>query len=691
MSHPKYPNLFSPIKLGPVTARNRVLQTAHVKLFTRDGHDSLRNVAYQVERARGGAGLLITGNRLVHPTSTTGMPRFAYQMLKGAMEIDKKMTSGVHEHGGLIFTQLNHFGTQATSDSADDIRVLWAPSAVKSPAYNETPKAMEKEDIEELIDWWARAAEHSREGGFDGTEVHIGHSYLLQQFASPIYNKRTDEYGGSLENRLRLTCEIINEIRKRTGKDWAVGIRLTLDEFMAGGLTNDDAIETVRIIEAQCDIDFVNVTAAGYHNVFKAIEPSDAPDGYLVDLSARVKASTQLPVFTIGGIKDAAMAEQILADGRADMVAMTRAQIADPEFVNKAFEGREDEITHCIRGNQGCIGRVFKGLAINCTVNPEAGREARFGYGTLRQAVEARTFLVVGGGPAGMKAAEVLAKRGHNVTLWEKSAELGGQVNLILKTPGRETFGWVRKDLELRLGKLGVVVERGKAATAADVIGFGADAVIVATGAVASTSGFSIANPAVNELPGVRQDNVITGWDVLEGSKPIGKRVVVIDDDGSRQASGIVEVLLERGHDVELVTRFNSLFPSTFYNLDQAYIYGRVFGKGLRYQLNSWVSEIEGGVVRTFNLYSGQEGSLEADTVVLAYGPKANDGLYLELKGQVPDLHRIGDCVAPRKIDHAIYEGYLAGRELWDPEERYIYEGELEQEEAEDAALAAGR
>ena len=688
MSHPKYPNLFSPIKLGPVTARNRVLQTAHVKLFTRDGHDSLRNVAYQVERARGGAGLLITGNRLVHPTSTTGMPRFAYQMLKGAMEIDKKMTSGVHEHGGLIFTQLNHFGTQATSDSADDIRVLWAPSAVKSPAYNETPKAMEKEDIEELIDWWARAAEHSREGGFDGTEVHIGHSYLLQQFASPIYNKRTDEYGGSLENRLRLTCEIINEIRKRTGKDWAVGIRLTLDEFMAGGLTNDDAIETVRIIEAQCDIDFVNVTAAGYHNVFKAIEPSDAPDGYLVDLSARVKASTQLPVFTIGGIKDAAMAEQILADGRADMVAMTRAQIADPEFVNKAFEGREDEITHCIRGNQGCIGRVFKGLAINCTVNPEAGREARFGYGTLRQAVEARKFLVVGGGPAGMKAAEVLAKRGHNVTLWEKSAELGGQVNLILKTPGRETFGWVRKDLELRLGKLGVGVERGKAATAAAVLGFGADAVIVATGAVASTSGFSIANPAVNELPGVRQDNVITGWDVLDGSKPIGKRVVVIDDDGSRQASGIVEVLLEKGHDVELVTRFNSLFPSTFYNLDQAYIYGRVFGKGLRYQLNSWVSEIEGGVVRTFNLYSGQEGSLEADTVVLAYGPKANDGLYLELKGQVAELHRIGDCVAPRKIDHAIYEGYLAGRELWDAEERYIYEGELEQEEAEDAALA---
>ena len=691
MSHPTYPNLFSPIKLGPVTARNRVLQTAHVKLFTRDGHDSLRNVAYQVERARGGAGLLITGNRLVHPTSTTGMPRFAYQMLKGAMEIDRKMTSGVHEHGGLIFTQLNHFGIQATSDSADDIRVLWGPSAVKSPAYNETPKAMEKEDLEELVDWWARAAEHSREGGFDGTEVHIGHSYLLQQFASPIYNKRTDEYGGSLENRLRLTREVIDEIRKRTGKDWAVGIRLTLDEFIPGGLSNDDAIETVRIISSQCDIDFVNVTAAGYHNVFKAIEPSDAPDGYLVDLSARVKATTDLPVFTIGGIKDAALAEQILAEGRADMIAMTRAQIADAEFVKKAYEGREDEITHCIRGNQGCIGRVFKGLAINCTVNPEAGREARFGHGTLRPAVEERNFLVVGGGPAGMKAAEVLAKRGHTVTLWEKADELGGQVNLILRTPGRETFSWVRRDLELRLGKLGVGVELGKAATAADVLGFGADAVIVATGAVASTSGFSIANPIVNELPGVRQDNVVTGWDVLTGTRPIGKRVVVLDDDGSRQASGIVEVLLDGGHDVELVTRFNSLFPMTFYNLDQAYIYGRVFNKGLRYQINTWTSGIEGSTVKTFNLYSGQAGAIEGvDTVVLAYGPKANESLYFDLKGKVAELHRIGDCVAPRKIDHAIYEGYLAGRELWDVEERYIYEGELEQEEAEDAALARG-
>ena len=686
----RYPHLFSPLQIGPVTARNRIMQTAHVKLFTTDGIDSQRNVAYQVARAKGGAGLLITGNRLIHPTSTTGMARFAYQYLKGALEIDRKMTSGVHEHGALMFAQLNHFGLNATSDSADDLRVLWGPSAVKSPAYGETPKAMEHEDIAEVVEWWARSAELAREGGFDGTEVHIAHSYLLHQFLSPVYNKRDDEYGGSLENRLRFTREVIDEVRRRTGDDWAIGIRLTLSEFMGeGSLDIQDAIETVRLLESWCKLDFVNVSAAGYHNIFKAIEPSDVPDGFLVDLSAQVKATTDLPVFTIGGIKDPALAEEILAAGRADMVAMTRAQIADPEFANKAREGREDEITRCIRGNQGCIGRVFKGLSINCTVNPAAGREARFGAGTLAPAEPGRRWLVVGGGPAGMRAAVTLTRRGHEVTLVEAQDELGGQINLILKTPGRETFGNVRYDLERQLGKLGVDVRLGTRGTPELVAEIGAGVVLLATGAVPSTSGFSPANPLVNELPGVRSDNVVTGWDVLLESRPVGKRVVVLDDDGSRAASGVCEVLLDRGHEVEVVTRFNTLFPQLFYNLDQAYVYGRCFSKGLRYRLNVWASEIDGASVKLFNLYTGAPEAIEGvDTVVLALGPKANEELYFQLKGTVGELHRIGDCVAPRKIDHAIYEGELAGRELWSPEERYIYEGELEREEAEERAHA---
>jgi len=683
-----YPHLFSPLRIGPVTVRNRIMQTAHVKLFTHNGVDSERNVAYQVERARGGAGLLITGNRLVHPTSTTGMPRFSWAFLHESLAVDRRLTGAVHEHGAAIFAQLNHFGLNASSDAADDLRVLWGPSPVKSPAYGETPKEMEPEDIREVVEWWARSAEMSRESGFDGTEVHISHSYLLHQFLSPLYNKRHDEYGGSWENRLRFAREVIDAVRGRTGRDWAVGVRISLSDFIPGALDIEDAVRLAQDLEADGKIDYVNVTAAGYHNIWRAIEPSDTPDGYLVDLTAQVKAAVSLPVFTVGGIKDPTLAEEILATGKADMVAMTRAQIADPEFANKVKDGREDELVHCIRGNQGCIGRVFKGLAISCTVNPAAGRERRFGAGTLVPAGPPGRWLVVGGGPAGMKAAATLAERGHDVTLLEKESRLGGQVNLILRTPGRDEFGWIVRDLEARLRKTGVEIRLGVEATVDLVQASGADGVVVATGALPSRSGFSSVNPLADKLSGVEQENVVTGWDVIAETGAVGERVVVLDDDGGRYAAGVAEVLLDRGHRVEVVSRFNAVFPSTLYTLDMAHLYGRLFSKGLAYRLNSWAAGIAGTTLTIFNLYTGAPETIEGvDTLVLATGAAANDALYFELKGEIANLHRIGDCLAPRKLDHAIYEGYLAGRELWDPEERYIYEGELER--AEETALRA--
>jgi mycofactocin system FadH/OYE family oxidoreductase 2 len=679
-----YPHLFSPLRIGSVTVRNRIMQTAHVKLFAHDAVDSRRNLDYQAARAKGGAGLLITGNRVVHPTSTTGFPRVAWAYLPEALEADRRLTDAVHEHGAAIFAQLNHFGINASSDSADDLRVLWGPSAVKSPAYGETPKAMEHEDIREVVEWWGRSAELSREGGFDGTEVHISHSYLLHQFLSPLYNKRTDEYGGSFENRFRFAREVIDEVRRRVGADWVVGVRLSLTDFIPGALDIEDAVRVAQEVERAGGIDYVNVSAAGYHNIWRAIEPSDVPDGYLVELSAQVKASLEeLPVFAVGGIKDAALAEEIVAAGKADMVAMTRAQIADPEFANKAQEGREDEIVHCIRGNQGCIGRVFKGLPISCTVNPAAGREGRFA--SLPAAEEPARWLVAGGGPAGLKAAATLAERGHAVTLLERADELGGQVNLILRTPGRDEFRWVVTDLERQLERLGVDVRLGTEATPAVVRELSPDGVIVATGATPSRSGFSSVNPLVETLPGVDQENVVTGWDVLTGERPAGKRVVVLDDDGTRAVAGVCEVLLDGGSEVEVVSRWNALFPTTLTTLDMAHLYGRLLGKGLAYRLNAWAKSIDGDRVTIFNLYTGAEEILEGvNTVVLSAGSKADDGLYFALKGEVANLHRIGDCVAPRKLDHAIYEGYLAGRELWSPEERYIYEGELERwEEAE--------
>lgn len=656
-----YPQLFSPLEIGGLPVRNRLVATAQITHYARDGTDSRRDRDYLAAKARGGVGLIIVGNRLVHPTSTQSAPRFPWGYLPDLIPSQRRVTEAVHAEGAAIIAQVNHFGLNGSSDAVDDLRVLWGPSAVKSPANGELPKVMEREDIAEIVDFWGRTAENMREAGFDGVEVYMGHSYLLHRFLSPIWNKRSDEYGGSFENRLRPAREVVAAVRRRVGLDYVVGIRVALSDYMDGGLQVEEVARAAAVLEDSGPIDLVNVTAGGYDNLYWAPAPLDIPDGWLIDMVSTVKSAVAaVPVFAVGGIKDAGSAEGIIASGKADMVAMTRAQIADPEFATKAMQGREGEIYYCTRCNQACIGRLFKGTPAGCTINPVAGRESRFG--TLTPAESPANWLVAGGGPAGMKAAETLAKRGHQVTLFEREERLGGQVNLILATPGRETFGWVTRDLEVQMGKHGVDVRLGEEATADVVLELAPDGVIVATGATPSRSEFSTFAPFVDRLPGADQDNVVTAWEVLQQTREVGDRVVVLEDDDTRYAAGVAEVLLDRGKHVALNTPWTSLFPFTLPTLEHPIIYGRLFEQGLSYHVNSWARELSGDALTMVNLYTGAETLLEGvETLVLLTGLEASEDLCFSLKGRVQHLRRIGDCLAPRRLDHAIYEAILLG------------------------------
>ena len=654
--------LFTPLKIGSTIVRNRILMTAHVTNFAKDNLPTEEMAYYYAERAKGETGLIITQGCVVHPSSKGFNDKLVYPFDERAIPGLKTIADMTHQHGAKIFGEMFFLGNRMTGIYSS--LPVWAPSDVPDPAYHETPKEMEVEEIEEIKEGFGKSSHNFEKAGFDGVEIHCGHGYGLMQFLSPLFNKRTDKYGGSLEKRMTLPLEVIDEIRENVSRQFAVGPRLSGDELAFNGYTLDDMKTFAKRVEETGKVDFVDVSVGNPYVSYLQVSPMYVRPGHIVYMAAAIKEVVCLPVFTVGRITDPVFAESILADGKADMVAMTRALIADPEMPKKAREDRVDDIRTCVGDMQDCVGKFNAGTGIGCIQNATVGKEKEWGIGTLTTVKKSKTVVVVGGGPAGMEAARVAALRGHSIVLYEREKELGGQVNLAARLPGREEISQVVRWLDLQVNRLGVKIILGREATSQMITKLNPDTVIVATGARHEKTGFTAYRPDLACIPGSEQQNVVVPEQILKGEVKTEGNIVILDEDAHITALGLAEMLATEGKKVEILSRMLYVGMDVDSN-SLAMVYSRNFKAGVKITPLSYIKEISGKTVVAYHTYTKEERKIEnVNTVVLVTSRQANNELYKHLKGKVPELYAVGDCVAPRRIGMAIYEGHKVGRRV---------------------------
>jgi 2,4-dienoyl-CoA reductase-like NADH-dependent reductase (Old Yellow Enzyme family) len=649
---PSQSPLFAPLRIGSVTVPNRIMQTAHSKQYS-DRVESDRETAYFVRRARGGCGLFIAGNQFVHPTGS--IRGFEDAFRPEAVDADRRMTDAIHDAGSKVFVQLNHHGAQASPDGPDGPRAVYAPSRILSPSTAHATREMSVADIREMADAWALSAEIAQRGGFDGVEIHVAHGYLLHQFLSPLYNARTDGYGGDLSGRTRFAREVLAAVRQRVGDDFVVGIRIVANEFHPQGMDAAALREAISMLRGSTRLDFLDLAAGGYHNVHYVFPSAAMPYAWLRDEVAAVKAANgDIPVFGVGAALSPEQAEEVIRNGVADLVALTRAQIADPDLATKLREGRADGIRHCIRLNQGCLGRGSRGLAMSCTVNPQVGREQE--RPQRPTASTAQRWVVVGGGPAGMRAAVELATDGHAVTLFERERELGGQLRLARAVPGRDSIDLLVGDLRRDLLRAGVDVRLGVEATDALVNEERPDGIVLATGAVA-TRGTSLAIGGAY-AEGFPVSGTVDAFSAVADPAALGRRIVVVDADGTAYASGIVLSLLEAVDELTLITPFETAFPHVGAGYDRPLLFDSLAAHpGFERLVSQRVERVASALLETTDVVTGRRVLLQGLDAVVAIEPRSSvtvPGLD-DPKGGIRII-TIGDAFAPRTIDAAIFE-----------------------------------
>jgi 2,4-dienoyl-CoA reductase-like NADH-dependent reductase (Old Yellow Enzyme family) len=643
-----FSHLFTPFTIKSTEIRNRIFSTGHDTYLPEGGLPSDALIAYQRARARGGVGLIVIQVVGVHETA-----RYTEALLMGTSDDCvphfRRLFEAIHAEGAKVFVQLFHPGRELLGRPDGVVQPAFAPSHSPSERFKVIPKEMTPALIAEIVDGFGQAARRMAEAGADGVEIVASHGYLPAQFMNPKVNRRTDHYGGPIDNRLRFTREVIAAVRQHVPPDFVVGLRMSGDEHDEDGMVEDDSVAIARALAP--DLDYLNVIAGTSATASGAmhIVPSMAnTHGYVAPFAQKVKQVTGKPVFVAGRINQPQIAEEVLASGSADLCGMTRAMICDPEMPNKAKAGRADDIRACIGCNQACIGHFQLGLPISCIQYPETGRELH--YEVKPRAAKPRKIMVVGGGPAGLKAAAVAAERGHAVDLHEREAQTGGQARWAQLLPKRAEFGGIITNLTAEAERHGAKIHRRSAVTREVLLRETPDAVIVATGS----------KPHMPPFEGEAKQ-IVHAVDILAGRVKTGARVVVYDWMGDWTGCGIAEMLAAEGAHVRLAVNHHCAGANiqTYVRFESV---ARLHKAGV--EVHPWL-RLYGGDGRTaYFIHTPSREAVvmeDVDTIVLATPNLQEDGLVGVLEELGIEHHLIGDALSPRTAEEAVYEGLQAG------------------------------